>query len=248
MVNSKQKSVPEGVRRSPGKSKFSIPRKEAPPIDGSYLDRLFADYDKQTQELQGQTDADLMQAVKSPERPAFVEQTTPPEVDKSVAVTSAAAPDIEIPEQMPPTGPVPFPHKEADSHYELTPVVSVPSEGRPAAGAKETLPNLRKRKPRIEPSNDFEGDSQLLDRWKKKHRLGKGEVKVLKVMLGLCGENDENACYIKISWLMQAAELKERQTQMVLRSLCELGLIEKVGAYSNLDRMGTKYRVVLSAD
>ena len=49
MANSKQKPVPEGVKRSPGKSKFSIPRKEAPPIDGSYLDRLFADYDKQKQ-------------------------------------------------------------------------------------------------------------------------------------------------------------------------------------------------------
>ena len=48
MANSKQKPVPEGVKRSPGKSKFSIPRKEAPPIDGSYLDRLFADYDRQT--------------------------------------------------------------------------------------------------------------------------------------------------------------------------------------------------------
>lgn len=50
MANSRQKSLPEATRRSPGKSKFSIPRKEAPPIDGSYLDRLFADYERQAGE------------------------------------------------------------------------------------------------------------------------------------------------------------------------------------------------------
>lgn len=50
MTNPKQKSLPEATKRSPGKSKFSIPRKEAPPIDGSYLDRLFADYERQASE------------------------------------------------------------------------------------------------------------------------------------------------------------------------------------------------------
>ncbi len=78
--------------------------------------------------------------------------------------------------------------------------------------------------------------------------MGKGEVKVLRAMLGMCREAGGDACYVKIPQLMQAAELRERQTQLVIRSLRELGLIEKVGEYSNLDRLGTRYRVVLDAD
>jgi len=78
--------------------------------------------------------------------------------------------------------------------------------------------------------------------------LGKGEVKVLRVMLGMCREAGGDVCYVKIPQLMQAAELRERQTQLVIRSLRELGLIEKVAEYSNLDRLGTQYRVVFDAD
>jgi hypothetical protein len=67
-------------------------------------------------------------------------------------------------------------------------------------------------------------------------------------MLGMCRESGDDVCYIKIPQLMQAAELRERQTQLILRSLRELGLIEKVAEYSNLNRLGTKYRVVPDAD
>jgi hypothetical protein len=67
-------------------------------------------------------------------------------------------------------------------------------------------------------------------------------------MLGMCREAGGNVCYIKIPQLMQAAELRERQTQLVLRSLRELGLVEKVAEYSNLDRLGTRYHVLIDAD
>lgn len=73
-------------------------------------------------------------------------------------------------------------------------------------------------------------------------------MKVLRVMLGLCRESGGDGCYIKVPQLMMAAELKERQTQLVLRSLRELGLIEKLTEYSNADRIGTKYRVSFDAD
>ena len=99
-----------------------------------------------------------------------------------------------------------------------------------------------------EQSTTFADNALLLDKWKKKHRLGKGEIKVLRVMLGMCHEAGADHCYIKIPMLMTAADLKERQTQLVLRSLSELGLIEKLAEYSNVDRLGTKYRVVLDAD
>ncbi len=93
-----------------------------------------------------------------------------------------------------------------------------------------------------------DGDAELLDKWKRKHRLGKGEVKVLRAMLGMCREAGGDTCYVKIPQLMQAAELKERQTQLVIRGLRELGLIEKGAEYSNLDRLGTRYRVVFDTD
>lgn len=247
MANSKQKPVLEGVKRSPGKSKFSIPRKEAPQIDGSYLDRLFADYDKQSQELQGQNDAAPPPSVESPEPPVVVE---PPrtEAHEAAVTLMPTTPGAEISEQKTPAGPVPFPQQEMPDNHDADPAADVRSNTTPAVKAPVTAARLPRPKPATVPSVSPDGDAELLDKWKKKHRLGKGEVKVLRVMLGICREAGGDVCYIKIPQLMQAAELRERQTQLVIRGLRELGLIEKVAEYSNLDRLGTRYRVVLDAD
>lgn len=246
MANSKQKPVPEGVKRSPGKSKFSIPRKEAPPIDGSYLDRLFADYDRQTQELQGQSEAAPTPPVESPEPPAVIEQPRP-EADEASATPTPAASAAEISEQTPPAGPVPFPRNESVASQEAVHVALVSPEAL-TTSSPETAARMPKRRPVAAPPAAPDGDAELLDKWKRKHRLGKGEIKVLRAMLGMCREAGGDACYVKIPQLMQAAELRERQTQLVLRSLRELGLIEKVAEYSNLNRLGTRYRVVSDAD
>jgi hypothetical protein len=246
VANSKQKPVPEGTKRSPGKSKFSIPRKEAPPIDGSYLDRLFADYDKQTQELQGRGDAAPTPLVESPESLGSVEQSRP-EVEEAAATSASSA--AENSEQTPPASPVPFPRSESISGQEAgSPAAPVRPEATQTTSAPETAARTPRQRPLASPSAAPDGDTELLDKWKRKHRLGKGEVKVLRAMLSMCREAGGDACYVKIPQLMQAAELKERQTQLVIRSLRELGLIEKVAEYSNIDRLGTKYRVVLDAD
>lgn len=92
----------------------------------------------------------------------------------------------------------------------------------------------------MEPSVD---DAILLDKLKKKHRLGKGEINVLRVMIRLCWDSGTDYCFIKIPQLMADSGLKERQTQVVLRNLRELQLIEKLADYSNIDRLGTKYKV-----
>jgi hypothetical protein len=248
VANSKQKPVPEGVKRSPGKSKFSIPRKEAPPIDGSYLDRLFADYDRQTQELRGQGgDAVPVPLVGSPEPPAVIESARP-EGEEAVAPDTPAATVSEISEQTPSAGPSSFPLQDTTAAREAAPAAPDRPVAAPATGVTETVARIPRRRPAPVAAAAPDGDAQLLDRWKKKHRLGKGEVKVLRAMLGMCREAGGDTCYIKIPQLMQTAELKERQTQLVIRSLRELGLIEKVAEYSNLDRLGTRYRVVLDAD
>lgn len=246
MANSKQKPVPEGTKRSPGKSKFSIPRKEAPPIDGSYLDRLFADYEQQTQELQGQSQTALTPLVESPEPPAVVEHLQPEVEEAATPIQDKIAPQISA--QTSPADPVPFPQTESGAGQEAAPVAPV----RPEAASTISAPQMTSRTPHQKPASASSvapgGDAELLDKWKRKHRLGKGEVKVLRAMLGMCREAGGNTCYVKIPQLMQAAELRERQTQLVLRGLRELGLIEKVAEYSNLDRLGTRYRVVLDAD
>ena len=248
MANSKQKPEPEGVKRSPGKSKFSIPRKEAPPIDGSYLDRLFADYDKQTKELQGQGEAAPTPLVGSPEAPEPVELPRTEVGEASAAKLTPATSVAEISEKTPAASPVPFPRDETIASQEAEPIASVRPEATPTVSAPETAAHTPKRRPAAAPSAAPDGDAELLDKWKRKHRLGKGEVKVLRAMLVMCREASGDTCYIKIPQLMQAAELRERQTQLVIRSLRELGLIEKVAEYSNLDRLGTRYRVVLDAD
>ena len=248
MANSKQKPVPEGVKRSPGKSKFSIPRKEAPPIDGSYLDRLFADYDKQTQELQGQSgDAAPAPPVEAPEPPAVLEETRP-EAEETVATPTPSPPVAEISEQITPAEPVPFPRQQTAADPVAEPDASVRPEAIPTVRVPQTAARSPRRRPEAASSVAPDGDAELLVKWKRNHRLGKGEVKVLRAMLGMCRDAGVDTCYVKIPQLMQAAELRERQTQLVIRNLRELGLIEKVAEYSNLDRLGTRYRVVLDAD
>lgn len=248
MANFKQKPVPEGAKRSPGKSKFSIPRKEAPPIDGSYLDRLFADYDRQTRESEGQGEVAPTPPDESPEPPAVVELPRPEAEEAAAPTPPPAASVTEISEQTMPAGSVPFPRNESVADREAETAATVRPEATLTTSLPETAARTPKRRPVAAPSAAPDGDAELLDKWKRKHRLGKGEIKVLREMLGMCREAGGDTCYIKIPQLMQAAELRERQTQLVLRSLRELGLIEKVAEYSNLDRLGTRYRVVLDAD
>jgi hypothetical protein len=246
VANSKQKPTPEGSQRRPGKTKFAIPRREAPPIDGSYLDRLFADYDKQTKELEGQAadtgpEVELTEGKEVTSSQPPVESAPPAQVSEEATtqVASLRPPDVTIPfrpHQIVPAEPEPT---DDLSPAELA-AIETP-DVRPAASAEQS--------PMPPPDVTVVGvdDEPLLERWKKRHRLSKGEVKVLRVMTRMCRESGGDHCYVKILQLMADAELKERQTQLVLRSLRELGLVEKVAEYSNADRMGTKYRILFEA-
>jgi len=237
VANSKQKPVPEGTKRSPGKSKFSIPRKEAPPIDGSYLDRLFADYEQQTKEIE----AGSVETAQPESPPQVVVEHQEPEISKE---TATAAPVVEASPPAAAPRPVPFSEEEqkrpesqepgisapqsgAPQHIELTPVIEKPISQAPETAAVVT------------------GDGEeLVQKLVKLHRLSKGEASILRVMVRLCQERDSDICYIKIPNLMAITGLKDRQTQRVLKSLSELQLIERLAEYSNADRLGIKYRVI----
>jgi hypothetical protein len=236
----------EGPQRRPGKTKFAIPRREAPPIDGSYLDRLFADYDRQTKELEGQS----TETQPNTEVAEKEEVTTAPQPVDSVAPHKAIeAATAEI-----------LPPHTSDVTVPFRPQESVPANAERTAGTGALEP-VPVEVPSVQPTaateqaSPFSGgraviddDEPLLERWKKRHRLSKGEVKVLRVMARMCRETGGAHCYVKIPQLMADADLKERQTQLVLRSLRELRLIEKLANYSNADRMGTKYRIFFEAE
>ena len=249
MANSKQKPAPEGAQRRPGKTKFSIPRREAPPVDGSYLDRLFADYEKQTKEIEGQ-DAGVPSVSEVPARQHVTDIPHPIPVDLAALTQPAKAVPAEFPQAGPPEVTVPSPPKEiVTTQVEEPSAVSPPEvSGAPVSTDVKSAGIVgQELHPPVHPAPTAE-DEPLLEKWKKRHRLSKGEVKVLRVMVRMCRETGGDYCYIKIPQLMADAELKERQTQLVLRSLRGLGLVEKLAEYSNADRMGTKYRLVLESE
>lgn len=236
MSNSKQKPVPEGAKRSPGKSKFSIPRKEAPPIDGSYLDRLFADYEQQTKAIE--EGGDESPQVESLPPPLIEEKN--PEILKEAA---ALSPPVEVSPSAIPPPPLLSPVEE-EGLQEEEKVVQLP-QPEPAQLIKdstvtekpeESAPESTPKPPAV--------DEEFIQKLVKLHRLSKGEAGVLRVMVRLCQERESDTCYIKIPQLMAITGLKDRQTQRVLKSLTELQIIEKVAEYSNADRLGTKYRVI----
>lgn len=249
MANSKQKPAPEGAQRRPGKTKFAIPRREAPPIDGSYLDRLFADYDKQTKALEGQS-AEAPPEAEAPERQQVTEIMRLAPADSAAPPPPAEAAPAEVSQIRPPEVTVPFPPEEVVPAEPAESSALSPPEASGGAAAVDVLATgiIEQEQPEFVRPPSSSDDEPLLERWKKRHRLSKGEVKVLRVMVRMCREAGGDHCYVKIPQLMTDAELKERQTQLVLRSLRGLGLIEKLADYSNADRMGTKYRVIFESD
>ncbi|MDT7808170.1 MAG: hypothetical protein QOJ70_1983 [Acidobacteriota bacterium] len=82
-------------------------------------------------------------------------------------------------------------------------------------------------------------------RWKQVYRLNKGEIKVMKVMFGLSHARGTDVCYIKVGEVADAARLKKRRCQYVIRSLETLGFLDRLGEYDPSSRLGLQYRMHL---
>lgn len=82
-------------------------------------------------------------------------------------------------------------------------------------------------------------------KWKQAYRLNKGEINVMRVMFRLTHETGVSECYIKVPDVAEAAQLKKRRCQYVIRSLEELGFLDRLEEYDPSIRLGTKYRVNL---
>jgi len=82
-------------------------------------------------------------------------------------------------------------------------------------------------------------------KWKQAYRLNKGEINVMRVMFRLTHETGVSECYIKVPEVAEAARLKKRRCQYVIRSLEEMGFLDRLEEYDPSNRLGTKYRVNL---
>ncbi|MGB9179687.1 MAG: hypothetical protein WCB68_10630 [Pyrinomonadaceae bacterium] len=84
-----------------------------------------------------------------------------------------------------------------------------------------------------------------VQKWKQIYRLNKGELKVMKVMFDLSHGAGVSECYIKVPEVAASAQLKKRRCQYVIRSLEDLGFLDRLEDYDPTNRLGTKYRVNL---
>lgn len=82
-------------------------------------------------------------------------------------------------------------------------------------------------------------------RWKQVYRLNKGEISVMRVMFSLTHAKGVSECYIKVPEVAEAARLKKRRCQYVIRGLEELGFLDRLEEYDPSVRLGIKYRVNL---
>jgi hypothetical protein len=82
-------------------------------------------------------------------------------------------------------------------------------------------------------------------RWKQVYRLNKGEINVMRVMFGLSHGQGTDVCFIKVGKVADAARLKKRRCQYVIRSLETLGFLDRLGEYDPSSRLGLQYRVRL---
>src|ERR1051325_1083111 len=82
-------------------------------------------------------------------------------------------------------------------------------------------------------------------KWKQVYRLNRGEIKVMKVMFDLSHGVGSSQCYIKVQDVAVLAQLKKRRCQYVIRSLEELGFLDRLEEYDPASRLGTKYTVNL---
>ena len=205
--------------RKPGRSRFSIPRKEAPQIDGSYLDHLFADFQKSS---------------ALPEPPIL--QSVPFTPALSPAQTSAPgheAPEILLPATV-------ERKKTVNNQKKFTTQKNIP-----AWANVENEPIIVNHEPFVTENESFTTESAPFFKLAKQFRLAKGEVIALQTMLDMCRERSADTCYIKIPQFSVAIQLSHRHTQRILLRLREGGFIERLSDYSNADNLGILFRLTL---
>ena len=225
MAKTNQKQEPVTARK-PGRSRFSIPRKEAPQIDGSYLDHLFADFQQQSTEVSDSPTNFHTHPLTSVNSPISV-----PGVPSSNPAISQLLIDDGLS--------VPLPHI-----HPTIPIKPDPNEKNRAESEKnqKNQKKITSAKKKISP---LISENEQFIRLTKQFRLAKGEISTLQLMLDMCREQGTDTCYIKIPQISLATQLSHRQTQRILFRLQEAGFVERLSGYSNADKLGILFRLTL---
>ncbi|HXG66448.1 MAG TPA: hypothetical protein VNO70_15220 [Blastocatellia bacterium] len=249
MANTKRKTE-ETTKRSPGKSKFVFPKREAPPIDNSYFERLFSELQEQAQVAATPQPVTEIKIPREQEEaqsaPEIISQESPggaslPHHVEPAAETPAVSkhdPDSQWPKQISANPDLMNTAGEFDSAIaiaESTPLVSrdTPSEDVSLTSIKEAAPVAYCR-----PET-----SAHVDRLKLKYRLSKGEANVLKYLFGATYDKGVSECYITIPKLAEAAKLSDRGCQLALKSLQIRGFVLRIEEYDHLSRLGIKLKL-----
>jgi hypothetical protein len=241
VANTKPKPE-EPPKRSPGKSKFVFPKREAPPVDNTYFDRLFSELQEQNQtseppplaaEVPFPDQLTQAQATENQDNQATIDGES--DVSFSpVAVTSEAvtldikANQIKELEVDPTSERIETPQPDLIST--TAPEISV-------GPALQVTPLLF-----CKPET-----SSYVDRLKLKYRLSKGEANVLKYLLGATHDKGETECYITIPKLAEAAGITARGCQLTLKSLQMREFVVRIEEYDPSSRLGIKLQVNLIA-
>jgi hypothetical protein len=254
MANTKRKPE-ETPKRSPGKSKFVFPNREAPPVDNTYFDRLFSELQQEKPDSDALTQVSEVSILAQANRTASDEGLNDQAVLRSNESTSlpqiAEIPGAghldnesarfkELPEDEPLNQDLAgelsrleiVPERIASKHLS-SPVIS--TENKYILEAAEQVSNAY-----CKPET-----SSYVDQLKLKYRLSKGEANVFRYLLGATHDKGQGECYITIPKLAEAASLTTRGCQIALKSLQMRDFVVRAEEYDPANRLGIKIQVNL---
>lgn len=228
MANAKPKPE-EPAKRSPGKSKFVFPKREAPPVDNTYFDRLFSELQEQSQASEATPPvAEVPSSNELTPDQAAERQTDQPAPN---ITPDTFFPAVELPKATPR-------HTKTSKIKRLSadkPIIQDPINDSHSVGSVEVTPLIF-----CKPET-----SSYVDRLKLKYRLSKGEANVFKILLGETHDKGISECYINVPKLAEAARLSTRGCQLTLKNLQMREFISRVEEYDHLSKLGIKIQINL---
>ena len=252
MANTKRKPE-EAPKRSPGKSKFVFPKREAPPVDNTYFDRLYSELQQEkpdsdiptpANEVSILTDANpipgneeltdeaALNSNQSPSLSHIAEISETSHVDNKTAHFNESPENETLNQDL--AGQISGPEftLESTTSKQLTfPAIS--SEDKHTWADSEQALNTY-----CKPET-----SSYVDQLKLKYRLSKGEANVFRYLLGATHDTGQGECYITIPKLAEAASLTTRGCQLALKSLQMRGFVVRTEEYDPTNRLGIKIQV-----
>jgi hypothetical protein len=254
MANTKRKPE-ETPKRSPGKSKFVFPKREAPPVDNTYFDRLYSELQEQKPDSDMPPSIGDAAILEEPNRSLGDEALNDHTVltgDQDIALSHIAEISGTIPldnesihiSELPGDEPLNQNPTSAPNRLEfaseivkskrLDSIVNSPEGENIWAAQEKTLSGYCKPE-----------TSSYVDRLKLKYRLSKGEANVFRFLLGASHDKGQGECYITIPKLAETASLTTRGCQLALKSLQMRGFIVRTEEYDPTNRLGIKIHVNL---